>query len=123
MTLQDTGKIDRSWGYEVVWANNDDFSGKLLIFEKAGEPTAMQYHQTHRKSWFVNAGRFKFTFIDTKTGAMQETVLEEGKTVYLGELSPHRLEALVDNSMIFEVGTAAHVEDRFLISPDDTITG
>lgn len=122
MTLQSLGKIDRLWGYEIVWANNDSYCGKLLIFEKAGKPTAMQYHQTHRKSWFVNAGRFKFTFIDTKTGAMQETLLEEGRTVDLGELSPHRLEALVDNSMIFEVGTAEHVEDRFLISPDDTGT-
>ena len=119
MSLQNLGKIDRVWGYEVLWANNEDYSGKLLIFEQAGSHTSMMYHQSHRKSWFVNAGKFKFTFIDTKTGSMQDIVLEEGRTVDLGELSPHRLEALVPNSMIFEVGTAEHVEDRFLISPDD----
>jgi hypothetical protein len=74
------------------------------------------------KSWFVNAGKFKITFVDTQTGQIKQAVLEEGKTVDLGELGPHQLESLAPGSIIFEVGTTDYVEDRFRLSPGDTQT-
>jgi hypothetical protein len=61
-----------------------------------------------------------FTFIDTQTGQVHETVLEVGRTVSLGEMSPHQLEALQPNSMIFEVSTADSVEDNYRIQPGDS---
>ncbi len=120
MNLQKPGKIDKGWGFEVLWANNDKFSGKLLVFPKAGAKTSMVFHKEKRKSWFVNAGQFKITFIDIQTGLTNEAVLEEGKTVDLSELGPHQLEALMDNSIIFEVGTTDFVEDRFRLAPGDS---
>jgi hypothetical protein len=122
MNLQQPGKIEKGWGFEVLWANNDKFSGKLLVFNKAGAKTSMVFHKEKRKSWFVNAGRFKLTFIDTQTGEVKEAILEEGKTVDLAELGPHQLECLVANSVIFEVGTTDYVEDRFRLGPGDTQT-
>lgn len=122
MTLQDTGKIDKGWGYEIVWANNAKYSAKLLVFERAGARTSMVLHKERAKTWFVNGGRFKFKFIDAQTGELKEAVLEEGQTVDLAELSPHQLESLVDNSIIFEVGTPDNVEDRIRLSPGDSQT-
>jgi len=122
MNLQQPGKIEKGWGFEVLWANNDKFSGKLLVFTRAGAKTSMVFHKEKRKSWFVNAGKFKLTFIDTQTGEIKEAVLEEGKTVDLAELGPHQLEALVPNSVMFEVGTPDYVEDRFRLGPGDTQT-
>ena len=122
MNLQQPGKIEKGWGFEILWANNDKFSGKLLVFDKAGAKTSMVFHKEKRKSWFVNAGRFKLTFIDTQTGEVKEAILEEGKTVDLAELGPHQLECLVANSVIFEAGTADYVEDRFRLGPGDTQT-
>ena len=61
MELQKTGKIDKGWGYEIVWANNDKYCGKLLIFENIGAKTSLVFHKEKRKSWFVNAGKFKIT--------------------------------------------------------------
>jgi hypothetical protein len=120
MNLQTLGKVDKGWGFELVWANNDKYCGKLLIFERAGAKTSLVFHKDKRKSWFVNAGKFKVTFIDVTTGETKEAVLDEGKTADFGELGPHRIEALVDNSIIFEVGTADYVEDRFRLAPGDT---
>jgi mannose-6-phosphate isomerase-like protein (cupin superfamily) len=120
MNLQPVGKIQKGWGFEVVWTNNDDYSGKILVFERAGSQTSLVFHKTRKKSWFINQGRFKLTFCDLATGEMKETVLEEGRTVDFAELSPHRLESLVDNGMIFEVGTTDYTEDRFRLSPGDT---
>lgn len=120
MNLQQPGKIDKGWGFEIVWANNDKYCGKMLVFAKAGAKTSLVFHKEKKKSWFVNAGRFKVSYIDVATGELKEAVLEEGQTAEFAELSPHLLEALTPNAMIFEVGTPDYVEDRFRLAPGDS---
>ena len=122
MTLQQIGKVDKGWGFEIVFANNDKYCGKLLIFEKAGAKTSLVFHKEKSKSWFVNAGKFKVTYIDVSSGEIKQGELSEGQTADFGPLGPHQIEALVDNSMIFEVGTADHLEDRFRLAPGDSQT-
>lgn len=122
MNLQQLGKIDKGWGFEIIFANNDKYCGKLLVFERAGAKTSLVFHKDKRKSWFVNAGKFRVKYIDVATGELKEAVLEEGKTADFAELGPHQIEALTPNSIIFEVGTADYVEDRFRLAPGDTQT-
>jgi hypothetical protein len=122
MTPQTLGQVKKGWGFELVWANNDKYCGKLLVFERAGAKTSMVFHKEKAKSWFINAGRFKLTYIDVSTGEVKEGFLEEGKTVDFGTLGPHQLEALEAGSIIFEVGTTDFVEDRFRLAPGDTQT-
>jgi hypothetical protein len=120
MNLQQLGKIDKGWGFEIIFANNDHYCGKLLVFERAGAKTSLVFHKEKRKSWFVNAGKFKVKYIDVATSEVKEAILEEGKTADFAELGPHQVEALVPNSIIFEVGTADYVEDRFRLAPGDS---
>ena len=120
MNLQTLGKIDKGWGFELVFANNDKYCGKLLVFERAGAKTSLVFHKEKAKSWFVNAGKFKVKFIDVTNGEVKEAVLEEGQTADFGQLGPHQVESLVANSVIFEVGTGDYVEDRFRLAPGDT---
>ena len=120
MNLQTLGKVDKGWGFELVFANNDKYCGKLLIFERAGAKTSLVFHKEKAKSWFINAGKFKVKFIDVATGEMKEAVLEEGQTADFGQLGPHQIESLLPNSIIFEVGTGDYVEDRFRLAPGDT---
>ena len=122
MNLQTLGKVDKGWGFELVFANNDKYCGKLLIFERAGAKTSLVFHKEKAKSWFVNAGKFKIKFIDVSTGEIKEAVLEEGQTADFGQLGPHQIESLMPNSIIFEVGTGDYVEDRFRLAPGDTQT-
>ncbi len=122
MNLQQLGKIDKGWGFEIIFANNDKYCGKLLVFERAGAKTSLVFHKEKRKSWFVNAGKFRVKYIDVATGEVKEATLEEGKTADFAELGPHQIEALTPNSIIFEVGTADYVEDRFRLAPGDTQT-
>ena len=120
MNLQTLGKVDKGWGFEIVFANNDKYCGKLLVFERAGAKTSLVFHKEKSKSWFVNAGKFKITFIDVATGEVKQSELSEGQTADFGQLGPHQVESLVANSVIFEVGTADYVEDRFRLAPGDT---
>ena len=122
MNLQQLGKIDKGWGFEIIFANNDKYCGKLLVFERAGAKTSLVFHKEKRKSWFVNAGKFKVKYIDVATGEFKEAIIEEGKTADFAELGPHQIEALAPNSIIFEVGTADYVEDRFRLAPGDSQT-
>jgi hypothetical protein len=122
MNLQQLGKIDKGWGFEIIFANNDHYCGKLLVFERAGAKTSLVFHKEKRKSWFVNAGKFKVKYIDVATGEVKEAILEEGKTADFAELGPHQIESLAPNSIIFEVGTADYVEDRFRLAPGDSQT-
>jgi mannose-6-phosphate isomerase len=116
MTIQKTGKIEKPWGYEIIWASNNLYCGKIIVFEKEGSRTELIFHKEKKKSWFVNSGKFKVLFIDVSTGQHKEAVLEEGRTVDFAELSPHSIESLVPNSMIFEVGTSEVLEDLFRLN-------
>ena len=122
MNLQTLGKVDKGWGYEIVWANNEKYSGKLLVFERVGAKTSLVFHKDRAKSWFVNAGKFRVSYIDVSTGEMKQSELGEGQTADFGQLGPHQVESLMPNSIIFEVGTGDYVEDRFRLAPGDTQT-
>ena len=121
MELAKTGKVDKEWGYEIVWASNGFYCGKILVFERAGAKTTLVISKNKKKSWFVQAGKFKIEFIDIKTGVPQTATLEEGKTVDIAEMSPHSIESLAPGSMIFEVGTPEDLADQFRLSPDDAL--
>ena len=30
------GKIKKGWGYELIWATNEKYCGKIMVFEKIG---------------------------------------------------------------------------------------
>lgn len=122
MNLQAPGKVDKGWGFEIVFANNDRYCGKLLVFERAGAKTSLVFHKEKAKSWFVNAGKFKVSYIDVATGEIKQTELSEGQTAEFAQLGPHQIESLVPNSIIFEVSTADYVEDRFRLAPGDSQT-
>jgi len=118
MTLMPQGKEDRSWGYEITWSSNEEYSGKILVFNKQGAKTPMMIHKNRKKSWFINAGNFKIIFIDIKTGQQREVLIQEGKTVDIGEMSPHSVELISQSGVIFEAGSPDHIDDQFLLSPD-----
>ena len=115
------GKIDKGWGFEIIIANNSEYCGKLLVFENVGSKTSMVLHKKHKKTWWVNEGKFKLTYIEAATGKVFESVLGVGQIATLAELSPHQLEALEPNSIIFEVGTSDEGDaDRIRLAPGDT---
>lgn len=121
MKLLQQGKIDHTWGFEIVWANTESYCGKILMFEKENASTNLLVHRTKRKSFFVNAGKILFTFIDIKTGQLQSAEIDEGRTIDIAEMTPYSIKALVANSMLFEVGTPEDQEDQFKLSPDDAV--
>lgn len=114
------GKVDKGWGYEIIWATNDKYCGKILVFVKQGAKFSMHFHKEKDETWFINAGSFKLIYCDTKSAIYIEKILKEGDVWRNPPMMPHQLIALEDNSMLFEVSTPDSVEDNYRIIPGDS---
>jgi mannose-6-phosphate isomerase-like protein (cupin superfamily) len=114
-----SGKVEKGWGHEEIWATNDKYCGKMMHFKKNAK-FSMHFHSVKEETWFVNAGQFLVRWIDTATAEVKEKILKEGDTWHNPPLQPHQLQALVANSMIFEVSTADSVEDNYRVGPGDS---
>ena len=120
MTQRLEGKVDKGWGYEVIWATNDKYCGKILVFEREGAKFSMHFHKEKDETWFVNAGQFKLIYCDTHTATYHEKILNEGDVWRNPPMVPHQLIAMKPNSMIFEASTPDSVEDNYRIIPGDS---
>ena len=114
------GVVPKGWGYELIWATNDKYCGKIMVFEKKGSKFSMHFHKEKEETWFVNSGTFIVRWIDTKDATLHQQELIEGATWHNPPLQPHQLEALEDGSSITEVSTADSVEDNYRITPGDS---
>ena len=114
------GKVEKGWGYELIWATNDLYCGKIMVFEKVGSKFSMHFHKQKDESWFVNNGRFLLRWIDTESAKLNEQELRSGDTSHNPPLQPHQLVCMEPGSSITEVSTADSVEDNFRIWPGDS---
>jgi mannose-6-phosphate isomerase-like protein (cupin superfamily) len=114
------GMVKKGWGYELIWATNDKYCGKIMVFEKAGNKFSLHFHKEKDETWFVNNGKFLLRYIDTKTATLYTKELSEGEVWRNPPLMPHQLEALEDNSSITEVSTPDSVEDNYRVAPGDS---
>ena len=114
------GFIKKGWGYELIWATNKKYCGKIMVFERPGSKFSMHFHREKDETWFVNNGRFLVKWIDTKDASMYEKELKEGDVWHNPPLQPHQLIAIEANSSITEVSTPDSVEDNFRISAGDS---
>jgi len=106
-------KIPKDWGYEIIFANNEEYCGKLLVFNKDCQ-FSMHYHLIKDETWYVQSGEFLFSWIDTEKAEVQETKLVEGDSVRINIGQPHQLKSLTGGT-IFEVSTQHFNEDSYRI--------
>ena len=114
------GKVDKGWGYELIWATNDKYCGKIMVFEKVGAKFSMHFHKEKDETWFVNNGRFLLNYIDTNTAEYKSQELTSGMTWHNPPLHPHQLVCMEPGSSITEVSTPDSVEDNYRIAPGDS---
>lgn len=117
------GVVDKAWGRELIFATNDKYCGKLLIFDKADSKFSMHFHKEKDETWYVLSGSFSLELIDTKNASRETKILNKGDTWRNLPLVPHRLTALQDDSVIIEVSTPDSVEDNYRVLPGDSQNG
>lgn len=115
-----SGKVEKGWGYELIWATTEKYCGKLMVFTKENAKTSMHFHREKDEMWYVNYGKFKVRYIDTTNSNVYEVVLNKGDSWHNTPLMPHQLIALQAESSITEVSTPDSVEDNYRIGPGDS---
>ena len=108
-------RIEKPWGWELVWAEADDYVGKLL-FVRAGESLSLQYHELKDESWLVQEGRATLELGDV--GDELETFeIAAGDAFRFRPRTVHRVTA-VEDTLVIEVSTpqltdVVRLEDRY----------
>jgi mannose-6-phosphate isomerase-like protein (cupin superfamily) len=108
-------RVEKPWGWELVWAEADAYVGKLL-FVRAGESLSLQYHEVKDESWLVQEGRARLELGEVG-GALSETEIGPGDAFRFRPGTVHRVTALAD-LLVVEVSTphlddVVRLEDRY----------
>jgi mannose-6-phosphate isomerase len=109
-------KVEKPWGYELVWAESEHYVGKIL-FVKAGESLSLQFHRVKDESWLVQEGRAKLELGSAGNAVLKEEVIAVGATFRFRPGTVHRITALEDTTIV-EVSTnhlddVVRLEDRY----------
>jgi mannose-6-phosphate isomerase-like protein (cupin superfamily) len=101
-------KVDKPWGYELIWALTDDYCGKIL-FVKAGESLSLQFHRVKDEAWLIHSGRAKIEMGNPGDKTPNVEVVGAGAAFRMRPGTIHRVTA-IDDTTIIEVSTP-HLED------------
>ena len=108
-------RVDKPWGYELVFAATDRYSGKV-IFVRAGEELSLQFHRSKDETIYLQSGRAEFEIGDPG-GPLDAEVVGPGRAFHLRAGTVHRVRALED-TVLLEVSTpevedVVRLEDRY----------
>jgi mannose-6-phosphate isomerase len=104
----DPRKVQKPWGWELIWAEAEAYVGKLL-FVRAGESLSLQFHRVKDESWYVQSGRAELELGQPGDAVLMREVVGPGACFRYRPGTVHRVRALED-TMILEVSTP-HLED------------
>ncbi len=108
-------KVEKPWGWELVWAEAEDYVGKVL-FVRAGESLSLQYHEVKDESWLVQEGRATLELGDVG-GELEMLEIAAGDAFRFRPRTVHRVTA-VEDTLVIEVSTpqltdVVRLEDRY----------
>jgi mannose-6-phosphate isomerase-like protein (cupin superfamily) len=95
-------RVEKPWGFELVWAHTDRYAGKLLVI-RAGKRLSLQYHERKDESIYVLRGRMALHLAD-EGGELRVHELGPGDHCRIPAGRTHRFEALEDVELV-EVST------------------
>lgn len=104
----ETRRVDKPWGYELIWALTDVYCGKVL-FVKQGERLSLQFHREKDESWLIQSGRAKIELGAVGESVLKEEVVGPGAAFHYTPGTVHRITAIEDTT-ILEVSTP-HIDD------------
>ena len=110
-------RIEKPWGYELIWAETERYVGKLLVV-RAGQALSLQYHERKDESWLVQSGRASLELASVDAPDVRhviEIAADDAFRYRPGTI--HRITAIEDTT-ILEVSTpdlddVVRLDDRY----------
>jgi len=112
--LCDIKRVDKPWGYELIFAKTGRYVGKILHITR-GESLSLQYHEIKDETLYVVAGELKLTL--EQDGERRVMPLRSGEAFHIPPRMVHRMEAIEDTD-VAEVSTpelddVVRLDDRY----------
>jgi len=107
-------RVDKPWGYELIWAHTDRYVGKVLHINK-GESLSYQYHAVKDETVRLLSGLLSMDI--EMDGERRQLQLVPGQCLHIVPGMRHRMNALEDCDVL-EVSTpelddVVRLEDRY----------
>lgn len=107
-------RVEKPWGYELIWARTDRYVGKILHVE-AGQLLSLQYHQRKDESIYVLAGEIVLRVQQDQT--LIERRLAAGEAFHILPRLVHQFEAVVTSDLLEastpELDDVVRLRDRY----------
>ncbi len=107
--------IDKPWGRELIFANNDLYLGKIIEIDD-GRRLSLQYHSRKDETVYVTRGEVA-TDVGRRGGLTRPIVLRPGDCLRLRPGTVHRFTAVGGAAQMVEVSTP-HPDDTVRLSDD-----
>jgi mannose-6-phosphate isomerase-like protein (cupin superfamily) len=107
-------RVEKPWGYELIWAKTDRYVGKILHIEP-GHLLSLQYHEKKDETIMVLRGEIIFRVqIDDE---LTEQPMREGERYHVTPGTVHQMEAIQVTDLL-EVSTpelddVVRLQDRY----------
>jgi quercetin dioxygenase-like cupin family protein len=107
-------RVEKPWGYELVWARTDRHVGKILHIDP-GQVLSLQYH--NRKDETIHVLRGEIIFRVQVDGELVERRMREGESYHIRPPTVHQMEAVTAADLLEastpEVDDVVRLKDRY----------
>lgn len=107
-------RVEKPWGYELIWASTDRYVGKILHIE-AGHLLSLQYHE--KKDETIHVLRGQIIFRVRENDELVERSMGEGESYHVTPGTVHQMEAVTTSDLLEvstpEVDDVVRLEDRY----------
>jgi mannose-6-phosphate isomerase len=111
-----TRHVDKPWGWELIWAESEQYVGKLL-FVKAGNALSLQFHNVKDETVYVHEGKVQWEIGDPGATELDTEVVGPGTSFRIRPGTIHRMTAIEDTLMLEvstpHLGDVVRLEDRY----------
>jgi mannose-6-phosphate isomerase len=108
-------RVEKPWGYELIWARTDRYVGKILHIER-GHALSLQYHLRKDETLHVLAGTLRLQ-TGQEGGELEEREMGPGESFHVTPLLRHRMIAQTDCDVLEastpELDDVVRLEDRY----------
>lgn len=107
-------RVDKPWGYELIWAHTERYVGKILHVRQ-GESLSLQYHEVKDETVMALTGEFWLEV--EEDGVLARRHMTPHQPYHIRPHTRHRMIAITDVD-IAEVSTpelhdVVRLEDRY----------
>ena len=107
-------RVEKPWGYEIIWAKSDRYVGKILHIEP-GHVLSLQYHNKKDETIYVLNGEIILRFQQGET--LIERPMLRGESFHITPKTIHQFEAVVSSDLLEastpEIDDVVRLKDRY----------